>query len=115
MFPPLSWEHHPVFLALPFMASFPLMKRSPDLLLFGFCYYIEYVVPAFDFFPLSFGRLISPLALAFLIHRNSRPSPGGSCQIDISRLSRWLGLGAFLVEEHNAGGSSAGRPWFRMR
>jgi hypothetical protein len=40
---------------------------------------LEFVVPAFDFFPWSYGRLLSPLLwlyLAWRVSARSGPSPG---------------------------------------
>lgn len=58
---PLVWEHHPVFVALSYLVLLKGLSSLSDWLWFGFAYYLEFLVPTFDFFPWSFGRLISPL------------------------------------------------------
>ena len=69
---PLVWEHHPVFVALSYLVILKGLSRLDDWLLFGFAYYLEFLVPTFDFFPWSYGRLISPLMWLVLAGRLSK-------------------------------------------
>ena len=69
---PLVWEHHPVFVALSYLVILKGLSTLDDWLLFGFSYYLEFLVPTFDFFPWSYGRLISPLIWLILVGRLSR-------------------------------------------
>jgi hypothetical protein len=34
---------------------------------FGFAYFLEFILPSFDFFPWSFGRLIAPIIVLVLM------------------------------------------------
>jgi hypothetical protein len=65
MVAPLVWEHHPVLLGLSYMVVATVLRPS-DFVLFGFAYFLEFLTPTFDFFPWSYGRLISPLILLAL-------------------------------------------------
>jgi hypothetical protein len=65
---PLVWEHHPVFLALSYLAVATVLKPT-DWPLFGLAYFLEFLMPTFDFFPWSYGRLLSPLLLLVLAWR----------------------------------------------
>jgi len=70
MLAPLVWEHHPVFLGLSYIVIATVLRPS-DFLLFTFAYFVEYLTPTFDFFPWSYGRLISPLILLALAWRRA--------------------------------------------
>jgi len=70
MVAPLVWEHHPVFLGLSYIVIATVL-RPADFLLFTFAYFVEYLTPTFDFFPWSYGRLISPLILLALAWRRA--------------------------------------------
>jgi Glycosyltransferase family 87 len=66
---PLLWEHHPVFVALPFLLMIRQLETPWEWTFYGFAYFVEYLVPTFDFFPWSFGRLLSPLILIVLMYK----------------------------------------------
>jgi Glycosyltransferase family 87 len=64
---PIVWDHHGIFVTLPFLL---LIKRidSPALWMwFGFAYLQEFIMPSFDFFPWSYGRLFAPLIVLWLM------------------------------------------------
>ena len=64
---PIVWDHHGMFVALSFLL---MLKRidSPNLwMLFGFSYILEFVLPSFDFFPWSYGRLVAPMIILVLM------------------------------------------------
>ncbi len=64
---PIVWDHHGMFVTLSFLL---LLKRieSPALWIwFGFAYIQEFIMPSFDFFPWSYGRLIAPLIILWLM------------------------------------------------
>lgn len=66
---PIVWDHHGLFLTLAFL---PLLKALPApnfWLGFGFAYFLEFLTPSFDFFPWSFGRLLAPLMILFILWR----------------------------------------------
>jgi len=68
MVSPLVWEHHPVLLALSYIAVATVLAPS-DWALFVFAYFLEFLMPTFDFYPWSYGRLVSPLILLLLAWR----------------------------------------------
>ena len=64
---PIVWDHHGMFVTLSFLL---MLKRidSPNLWMwFGFAYILEFVLPSFDFFPWSYGRLIAPMIILVLM------------------------------------------------
>jgi hypothetical protein len=61
LFSPLIWEHHGVFLALPFLVLLKRLSSGGEFIWFGFAYFFEFILPTFDFFPWSYGRLFSAL------------------------------------------------------
>jgi len=64
---PIVWEHHGVFVGLSFLVL-PKKLSSPSAwTLFGFAYFFEFLLPTFDFFPWSYGRLIAPLICLWLM------------------------------------------------
>lgn len=74
---PLVWEHHPVFVALPFLLMIKCLDTSVECVLYGFAYFAAYLMPTFDFFPWSYGRLLSPLILLGLIYVASKRTRDG--------------------------------------
>jgi hypothetical protein len=84
---PVVWVHHGLFLTLSFLLLLKKMDSSTDWLLFGLAYLLQFLLPTFDFYPWSYGRLIAPLICLWLLWRNSAkqgPSPW------FSRLDKWL-------------------------
>jgi hypothetical protein len=68
---PLLWEHHGVFLALPFLVILKKLSSAGEWTLFGAAYFLAFLMPTFDFFPWSYGRLLSILAWLWLAWRVS--------------------------------------------
>ena len=68
---PVVWEHHAIFLALPFPLMLKQVETPYEWLWFGFAYLLEFVLPTFDFFPWSYGRLLAPLIVLWLIWRTN--------------------------------------------
>jgi len=68
---PLVWEHHPVFVSLAYLVLLKRLTGRVQWTVFGVAYMLEFVVPTFDFFPWSYGRLLSPLLWLFLAWRVS--------------------------------------------
>ncbi len=69
---PIVWDHHGMFTTLAFLL---MLKRidSPNMwLLFIFAYILEFVLPSFDFFPWSYGRLIAPMIVLGLMWVTSK-------------------------------------------
>ncbi len=71
---PIVWEHHGIFLALSFLLLLKRLERPSDWYWFGFAYLLEFLLPTFDFFPWSFGRLVAPLVVLWLMWRTARES-----------------------------------------
>lgn len=71
---PLVWEHHPVLLALSYLVIATLLTPT-DWPLFGLAYFLEFLMPTFDFYPWSYGRLVSPLILLGLAWKRSAAGP----------------------------------------
>jgi hypothetical protein len=66
---PVVWEHHGIFLALAFLLMLKRLETPHEWLWFGFAYLLEFLVPTFDFFPWSFGRLLAPLIILWQMWR----------------------------------------------
>jgi hypothetical protein len=64
---PLVWEHHGVFVGLSFLVLLRNLNSPSSWTLFGFAYFFEFLLPTFDFFPWSYGRLVAPLVLLWLM------------------------------------------------
>jgi hypothetical protein len=73
---PVVWEHHGIFLALSFLILLKTLDRPSDWLWFALAYLLEFLLPTFDFFPWSFGRLLAPLIVLWLMWKNAgQPEP----------------------------------------
>jgi hypothetical protein len=64
---PIVWDHHGIFVALPFLLMLRCIDSPALWVWYGFAYLLEFVMPSFDFFPWSFGRLVAPLILLWLM------------------------------------------------
>jgi hypothetical protein len=74
---PLIWEHHGIILTLPFLLLLKRLESTADWLWFGCAYFLQFILPTFDFYPWSYGHLLAPLILLWLILRNSRAGING--------------------------------------
>lgn len=68
---PLVWEHHPVFVALPFLVITRRLQSPGEWAAFSLAYLFVFLLPTFDFYPWSFGRLAGLLVLLALLYRTS--------------------------------------------
>ena len=66
---PLVWEHHFVFLAVPFLLVLRKIATAPEWVAFGAAYVSVYWMPTFDFYPWSFCRLAGSAVLLVLALR----------------------------------------------
>jgi len=64
---PVVWDHHGIFVTLPFLLMLKCIDSPALWMWFGFAYLQEFVLPSFDFFPWSFGRLVAPLIVLWLM------------------------------------------------
>ena len=69
---PVVWEHHGVFLTLSFLLMLKRLETAHEWLWFGFAYLLEFLLPTFDFFPWSFGRLVAPMLILWQMWRLAR-------------------------------------------
>ncbi len=84
---PVVWEHHGVFVALSFLVMLKRLETPHEWLWFGFAYLLEFLLPTFDFFPWSFGRLAAPLIILWQMWRTVPRSGDGS---PFTKLNRWF-------------------------
>ncbi len=84
---PIIWEHHGVFLALPFLLLLKRLDSPADWMLFASAYLLEFLLPTFDFYPWSFGRLLAPLIVLWLMWKTARqPQPS----LPFDKVNLWL-------------------------
>jgi hypothetical protein len=84
---PLVWEHHPVFVALSFLVVTRRLQAPGEWAAFSLAYLVVFLLPTFDFYPWSFGRLAGLLVLLALLHRTSgRERDGGVFRLVQERL-----------------------------
>ncbi|HUH99163.1 MAG TPA: glycosyltransferase 87 family protein [Anaerolineales bacterium] len=66
---PVVWEHHGIFVALSFLLLLKRLETPDEWIWFGLAYILEFILPTFDFLPWSYGRLLAPLIVLWLIWR----------------------------------------------
>lgn len=64
---PLVWEHHGIFLTLPFLLLIRKIETPTEWILYGAAYLLVFLTPTFDYFPWSYGRLPGILILLMLL------------------------------------------------
>lgn len=64
---PIVWDHHGVFVTLSFLLMLKRIESPIVWMWFGFAYFVEFIMPSFDFFPWSYGRLIAPMIILGLM------------------------------------------------
>ncbi len=69
---PIVWDHHGIFTALSFLLLLHCLESPALWMWFGFAYFLEFILPSFDFFPWSFGRLAAPLIVLYLMWHVTR-------------------------------------------
>jgi hypothetical protein len=89
---PLVWVHHGVFVGLSFLLLLKKLDTPADWTLFGFAYFFEFLLPTFDFFPWSYGRLVAPLIVLWLMWK----LPDKPSEL-FDKANRW-GESLFLAE-----------------
>jgi len=87
MLSPLVWEHHGIFLGLAACVLLRHLATPAEWTWFAVFYFVQYLIPTFDFFPWSYVRMLSPLLLLWLMWRVSRPGRGEPL---LARLGQWL-------------------------
>jgi len=66
---PLVWEHHALFLTLPFLLLLKKLEFPSEWISYGAVYLLVFLIPVFDYFPWSYGRLVGILILLVLLWR----------------------------------------------
>ncbi len=69
---PIVWDHHGMFTTLAFLLMLKRIDSPNAWLWFIFAYILEFVLPSFDFFPWSYGRLIAPMIVLGLMWFTSK-------------------------------------------
>ncbi len=69
---PVVWEHHGIFVALSFLLLLKRLETPNEWVWFGFAYFLEFILPTFDFLPWSYGRLFAPLIILWLMWRATK-------------------------------------------
>lgn len=75
---PIVWAHHGIFVTLSFLLILERIRIPAHWMWYGFAYFLEFILPSFDFFPWSYGRLFAPiivLVLMCLSAPQKEPSP----------------------------------------
>jgi len=84
---PIVWEHHGIFTALTFLLMLKKIEVPSEWMWFGFAYFLEFILPTFDFFPWSYGRLVAPLIILWLMWSASRRTNESTA---FSKFNSWL-------------------------
>lgn len=64
---PIVWDHHGIFTTLAFLLMLKRINSPAAWMWFGLAYLLEFILPSFDFFPWSYGRLIAPIIILILM------------------------------------------------
>jgi hypothetical protein len=90
---PVVWEHHGIFMSMSFLVLLKKLDRPAEWAFFGFAYFFEFLLPTFDFFPWSYGRLVAPLVCLWLMWQVSTENTaiaGAGPSSRFERFNRWL-------------------------
>lgn len=75
---PIVWDHHGIFTTLAFLLMLKRIQAPSHWMIFLAAYFFEFMLPSFDFFPWSYGRLVAPMVVLWLMYvtrKNEEPSP----------------------------------------
>ncbi len=84
---PIVWDHHGLFLTLSFLLLLKRIHSPAHWMIFLAVYFFEFMLPSFDFFPWSYGRLVAPMVILWLMYatrKETEPSPF------IASANQWL-------------------------
>ncbi len=88
MYSPLVWEHHGVFLVLGVIVLLRRLDTPAEWIWFGAFYFVQFLIPTFDFFPWSYARMLTPLLLLWMLWRVTKRPPGETALF--RRVKQWL-------------------------
>ncbi len=84
---PLVWSHHLVVLMLPAAVLLLRLRKPAQAASWATAYFMVFLVPTFDFFPLSFARLFGIcLFIALLVVLRHRPTEEPPLERALARL-----------------------------
>lgn len=75
---PLVWEHHGILLSLPFLVMLKRLQTPSEWIWFGTAYFLEFLLPTFDFYPWSYARFAAPLILLGLMWKTTDHPKNGT-------------------------------------
>jgi hypothetical protein len=84
---PIVWDHHGMFTTLAFLLMLKRIQAPTHWMVFFAAYFFEFMLPSFDFFPWSYGRLVAPMVILWLMYmtrKNEEPS------LFITSANQWL-------------------------
>lgn len=84
---PIVWDHHGMFVTLAFLLLLKRIHTPAHWMIFLSIYFLQFMLPSFDFFPWSYGRLFAPMVALWLMYAtrtNEEPSPF------ITSANQWL-------------------------
>ncbi len=74
---PLIWEHHPVFVGLPYLLLLRQLSSATEFSAYAIAFFLQFHVPTFDLYPWSFNRLMSTLLVLWLCYHTAKHSQNG--------------------------------------
>jgi hypothetical protein len=68
---PIVWDHHGMFVTLAFLLLLKRIDTPAHWMIFLSIYFFQFMLPSFDFFPWSYGRLFAPMIALWLMYGES--------------------------------------------
>lgn len=87
---PILWEHHPIFVLVPYLLLIPRLSSPGEWAVYTAAWAIQFLLPTFDLYPWSFGRLVSALAILALMARLQEPIQTAGFSVFALRLEELL-------------------------
>lgn len=75
---PIIWDHHGMFVTLVFLLLLKRIQSPTHWTIFLAAYFLQFMLPSFDFFPWSYGRLFAPMIALWLMYvtrKEEEPTP----------------------------------------
>ncbi len=75
---PIVWDHHGMFVTLAFLLLFKRIHTPAHWMIFLSIYFFQFMLPSFDFFPWSYGRLFAPMIALwrmYVTRKEEEPTP----------------------------------------
>ncbi len=84
---PIVWDHHGIFTTLAFLLMLKRFQSPAHWMIFLAAYFLEFMLPSFDFFPWSYGRLIAPMIVLWLMFVTSK---NDETSLFVMSANQWL-------------------------